>query len=73
VSVCSAHHQGIATLGPGLTVAADAFDGTVEAIEDPAKPFALGVLWHPEEDADRRLFAALVEAARRGERRAVAV
>jgi hypothetical protein len=26
-------------------------------------PFALGVLWHPEEDSGSRLVASLVEAA----------
>jgi putative glutamine amidotransferase len=36
----------------------------VEAVEDPAKRFAVGVQWHPEESDDRRLFEALVEAAR---------
>ena len=40
-------------------------DGTVEALEDPARRFALGVLWHPEEDEDAALFAALVDEARR--------
>ncbi len=72
-SICSAHHQGIATLGRGLTVAARAHDGSIEAIEDPTKPFVLGVLWHPEEGDDRRLFAALIEAARGSERCAIAV
>jgi putative glutamine amidotransferase len=40
----------------------------VEAVEDPARPFAVGVQWHVEEMADRRLFQALVNAAmsRRG-------
>jgi putative glutamine amidotransferase len=35
----------------------------IEAVEDPAKRFALGVQWHPEETEDMRLFQALVEAA----------
>jgi putative glutamine amidotransferase len=46
-------------------VCAHAEDGTVEAIEDPSRRFALGVLWHPEEDEDAALFRALVEEARR--------
>ena len=40
-------------------------DGTVEAIEDPARRFALGVLWHPEEGEDAALFQALVDEAKR--------
>jgi putative glutamine amidotransferase len=33
--------------------------------DDPARPFVVGVQWHPEEDvADVRLVAALVAAAR---------
>ena len=40
-------------------------DGTLEGLEDPRKQFALGVLWHPEmEEDDKRLFVALVNAAR---------
>jgi putative glutamine amidotransferase len=62
--VKSTHHQAPARIGEGLEAVAWAEDGTVEAIEDPARPFALGVLWHPEEGADRRLFEALVEQAR---------
>ena len=31
---------------------------------DPARRFVLGVQWHPEVVRDRRLFGALVEAAR---------
>jgi putative glutamine amidotransferase len=61
--VKSHHHQGFGKLGEGLRGAARAEDGTLEAVEDPARPFALGVLWHPEEGDDQRLFAALVEAA----------
>jgi gamma-glutamyl-gamma-aminobutyrate hydrolase PuuD len=59
----SGHHQGIDAIGDGLTAARWAPDGSVEALEDPERGFALGVLWHPEEGEDRRLFAALVQAA----------
>jgi putative glutamine amidotransferase len=62
--VKSHHHQGYGRLGAGLRVSARADDGTVEALEDPDRRFALGVLWHPEAGEDARLFAALVEAAR---------
>ena len=63
--VKSHHHQGYGRLGEGLREAARASDGTIEAIEDPAHRFALGVLWHPEEGEDAGLFRALVEEARR--------
>jgi putative glutamine amidotransferase len=39
-------------------------DGTLEALEDPGKRFAVGVLWHPEEGEDAALFRALVDEAR---------
>jgi putative glutamine amidotransferase len=63
--VKSHHHQAYGTLGEGLREAAWADDGTVEAIEDPGRRFAVGVLWHPEEGEDLALFEALVEEARR--------
>lgn len=63
--VKSHHHQGLGQLGTGLREAAWADDGTVEAIEDPSRRFALGVLWHPEEGEDLALFQALVDEARR--------
>ena len=61
--VKSSHHQGFGRLGEGLREAAWAEDGTVEALEDPTRRFAVGVLWHPEEGEDYALFAALVEQA----------
>jgi putative glutamine amidotransferase len=63
--VKSHHHQGFGELGRGLREAARAPDGTLEAVEDPARRFTLGVLWHPEEGDDMALFEALVEAARK--------
>ncbi len=64
-AVRSSHHQGVGRVGEGLVESAFAEDGSLEAIEDPSKQFALGVLWHPEmEDDDKRLFEALVAAAR---------
>ena len=62
--VKSHHHQGFGRVGEGLREAAWADDGTIEAVEDPSKRFALGVLWHPEESDDRRLFEALVAEAK---------
>ena len=61
--VKSHHHQGYGELGTGLVSSAHAPDGTVEALEDPTRRFALGVLWHPEEGEDLALFEALVSAA----------
>jgi gamma-glutamyl-gamma-aminobutyrate hydrolase PuuD len=63
--VKSHHHQGYGRVGEALRPVAWADDGTVEALEDPDKRFALGVLWHPEEGEDKALFEALVEEARR--------
>ncbi len=63
--VKSHHHQGYGRIGDGLVEAARAEDGTVEALEDPSRRFALGVLWHPEAGEDFALFEALVDEARR--------
>jgi gamma-glutamyl-gamma-aminobutyrate hydrolase PuuD len=58
--VKSHHHQGMGQIGDGLREVAWAEDGVVEGLEDPAKRFALGVLWHPEEGEDFALFKGLV-------------
>ncbi len=49
LTVNSVHHQGIATLAPGLRATAWAPDGIIEAVEsiDPAH-FVAAVQWHPE-------------------------
>ena len=66
--VNSRHHQAVRTLGSGLVTTATAPDGVVEAIEDPSKPFVLGVQWHPENfyrtGEFRALFEGFIEAAR---------
>ena len=62
--VHSHHHQGLGAVGKGLEAVGYAEDGSVEVIEDPGRRFALGVLWHPEEGDDKRLFEALVHEAR---------
>jgi putative glutamine amidotransferase len=62
--VTSHHHQALGRVGEGLVETAWAADGTLEAVEDPALRFAVGIQWHPEASEDQALFAALVEQAR---------
>jgi putative glutamine amidotransferase len=65
--VNSRHHQAVKDVAPGFTVSATAPDGVIEAIEDPAARFCLGVQWHPENfwrtGEFRPLFEGFVEAA----------
>jgi putative glutamine amidotransferase len=68
MAVNSAHHQAVATPGPGARINATAPDGVVEGLEHPGHRFALGVQWHPEyavDPADPLIFAAFVEACRK--------
>ena len=71
-TVNSRHHQAVDQVGAGLVITArSTTDGVVEALERPEKRFALGVQWHPEDQAkrdpeQRKLFAALGEAMRQG-------
>lgn len=68
------HHQAVRQLGQGLTAVARDADGFVQAIEarpgvaHGSGPWLMGVQWHPEylfyRARMRRLFRALVEAAR---------
>ncbi|MDX1607467.1 MAG: gamma-glutamyl-gamma-aminobutyrate hydrolase family protein, partial [Candidatus Competibacterales bacterium] len=64
----SLHHQAISELGRELEVVGRDLDKIVQAVEDRAHPFLFGVQWHPEylpyHAVQRRLFAALVDAAR---------
>jgi putative glutamine amidotransferase len=68
----SHHHQAVARLGDGLVETGwSTLDELPEAIEDPARRFALGVQWHPEADPGSELIASLVReaaAARNGGR-----
>ena len=60
----SAILETIGELGEGLVATGRSpEDGLVEAIELPAKRFALGVLWHPEEDEASGVIGALMQAA----------
>jgi putative glutamine amidotransferase len=59
LDVNSFHHQAIDRLGRGLRVSARAPDGTIEAVEDPDRPFLIGVQWHAETLVHRPYEAAL--------------
>ena len=67
--VNSRHHQAVEVLGRDLAIVATAPDGVIEAIENPARHFCLGVQWHPENfhrtGEFRGLFEGLVSAAGR--------
>ena len=67
--VNSRHHQAVKRVAQGFQVAATAPDGVIEAIEDPAARFCLGVQWHPENffrtGEFRPLFEGFLEAATR--------
>jgi putative glutamine amidotransferase len=64
LTVKSHHHQGIDRIADNLTASAWATDDeSVEAIESKDGGFALGVLWHPEEDAEDQLIPSLIERA----------
>jgi len=65
--VNSRHHQAVKTVASGYRVSATAPDGVIEAIEDPAARFCLGVQWHPENffrtGEFRSLYEGFLEAA----------
>jgi putative glutamine amidotransferase len=66
-TVKSHHHQGVGELGDGLIASGwSTPESLIEAVEldQGEHPFALGVLWHPEEEERSRVIGALVEAAR---------
>lgn len=73
--VNSLHHQSVDRLGGGMRISARDEAGIVQAVEATLEPvssdrqrFVLGVQWHPEflfyRSAHRRLFRALIDAAR---------
>jgi len=66
-AVNSRHHQAVKDVAPGFKVVATAPDGIIEAIEDPAARFCLGVQWHPENffrtGEFRPVFEGFLEAA----------
>lgn len=65
-TVHSKHRQAITDPG-SLTIAARSEDGLIEAVRDAARPFYLGVQWHPERTAHpalgQEIFMQLIQAA----------
>jgi len=63
----SSHKQAVNKVGDSLRVNSRAPDGVVEGIEDPGKPFFVGVQWHPERQHDEptqlAIFKELVRQA----------
>lgn len=60
-AVNSIHRQGIRTLAPNLTAAAQTADGLIEGYEDGARNI-VAVQWHPEELLEHSANLALFEA-----------
>lgn len=65
LSLPANHHQAVDKIGAGLKGVAHTEDGVVEAIEMDAKPFVIGVQYHPERDYEnnKKLFDAFIEHA----------
>ncbi len=68
MTVVSHHQQAVADPGT-LRVIAHSPDGVIEAIDDPTRPFYIGVQWHPERGGpgpfNASLVAELVSRARK--------
>ena len=65
VQVRSHHHQGVGRLGDGLVASGRSVgDGVIETVEMGDHEFALGILWHAEEDVRSKVIWALVAATR---------
>ena len=66
--VASSHHQALGSAAH-LEVIGVSDDGVIEAIRDAAKPFYVGVQWHPERTEDKTMglgvIRRLIDAARR--------
>ncbi len=62
------HHQAVNKPGDGMQIVGRDEHEIVQAIENPSKPFLVGVQWHPEllpfSPPHRRIYAALIDAAR---------
>jgi putative glutamine amidotransferase len=69
MEVNSYHHQSVANPGHNLRPVAFASDGVIEALEDTAGRFILGVQWHPErgwkdDPFAKALFTRFIDQAR---------
>jgi len=68
IAVNSMHKQSIDRPGDGFRVSAREDNGVVQAIENPAKNFYMGVQFHPEaliyKSTFRKFFCAFIDAAR---------
>ena len=66
--VASSHHQALGSAAH-LEVIGVSDDGVIEAIRDAARPFYVGVQWHPERTEDKTMglgvIRRLIDAARR--------
>lgn len=58
--IVSAHRQSVSDAGR-LRIVAKAFDGVVEAVDDPARRYYAGVQWHPERGDQRCLSLGLLK------------
>jgi len=66
MSVNSAHHQAVKSVGNDVIINAYAQDGVVEGIEAKNYRFCLGVQWHPEfsiDPGDSKIFKTFVSEA----------
>lgn len=73
LEVNTTHHQAVKKIGKGLVANATAEDGLIEGVESPRHSFVLGVQWHPEvlaprRVAQRRIFSFFIDSCRRGPR-----
>ncbi len=68
ILVNSLHFQAVDVPGETMRVVAREPSGVAQAVEHRARPFWIGVQWHPEylpqDERQQRLFEALVDAAR---------
>lgn len=66
LTVNTYHREAIVELGPDLIASARSADGVIEAVELPARRFALGLQWHQEllgiDHPGQAIFAGFVDA-----------
>lgn len=76
VEVNSAHHQAVDNnnYGDGFDITAHSSDGIIEVIENPSRPFMIGVQYHPERmlstpefrEHRHKLFRKFIEVTSKG-------